>query len=121
MKTIVKTLTLIAVFSLQFVVAQEKNPAAIQTADFIQGELDNGMHYYIMHNEEPKDRASLWKKSIAENQENNNSWLRNTVGNLQKEEPVTTEETYIKPLEALYIEDLKKLSVQINAAQPRIV
>ena len=56
-----KTISLIlAVFSFQFLIAQEKNTADIKTADIIQGVLDNGMQYYIMHNEEPKDRASFY-------------------------------------------------------------
>ena len=61
------------------------------------------------------------KKSIAENQENNNYWLRNITGSLQKEEPVTTEEAYMKQLEAVSIEDIKNVAAQINAVQLRIV
>ncbi|WP_417887287.1 M16 family metallopeptidase [Zunongwangia sp.] len=32
----------------------------IKYADIVQGELENGMHYYIMHNEEPENRASFY-------------------------------------------------------------
>lgn len=45
---------------LQMVIGQEKEISQFKPAEIITGTLANGMHYYIMHNEEPKERASFY-------------------------------------------------------------
>ncbi|UII19012.1 M16 family metallopeptidase [Fulvivirga ligni] len=40
--------------------AQKKEVPEPKVADMNQGVLPNGMHYYIMHNEEPKGRAAFY-------------------------------------------------------------
>lgn len=42
------------------VFAQDKNSSEFEPADITTSELDNGMHYYIMHHKEPKDRVSFY-------------------------------------------------------------
>ena len=39
---------------------QPTSPADFKPGNVASGTLENGMHYYIMHNEEPKDRASFY-------------------------------------------------------------
>ncbi|MFD2825329.1 M16 family metallopeptidase [Leeuwenhoekiella polynyae] len=39
---------------------QQKDKPELKPADITKGQLNNGMHYYIMHNEEPEDRVSFY-------------------------------------------------------------
>tara|TARA_B100002049_G_scaffold216066_1_gene181812 strand:+ start:10487 stop:13282 length:2796 start_codon:yes stop_codon:yes gene_type:complete len=51
-------IVLLALLSLNLIAQQETQP--IPPQDFASGVLGNGMHYYIFHNEEPKERASFY-------------------------------------------------------------
>ncbi|UOB16680.1 M16 family metallopeptidase [Abyssalbus ytuae] len=51
---------LLLAFCLQISFGQENNSSGFQPAPITSGVLDNGMHYYIMHNEEPENRASFY-------------------------------------------------------------
>jgi len=55
-----KKVLLLLVLSVQLVAAQQKTSTTLKTANLVQGVLNNGLQYYIMHNEEPKDRVSFY-------------------------------------------------------------
>ncbi len=60
MKTITKTLGVVILF-LSLGLAHAQNKTTIPLDQRVKsGVLSNGMHYYIMHNEEPKQRVSLY-------------------------------------------------------------
>lgn len=61
------------------------------------------------------------KKSVTENQEDNQYWLSNITKNLQKGEPITTEASFLESLEKISMQDISDLAKQINESQLRIV
>ncbi|WP_290476112.1 M16 family metallopeptidase, partial [Leeuwenhoekiella sp. UBA1003] len=40
--------------------AQNVSDTPVRPENLASGVLENGMHYYVFHNEEPKDRASFY-------------------------------------------------------------
>lgn len=68
-----KYIYLIALLSLQIGRAQEQDLNQFKPAELKTGILANGMHYYIMHNENPKDRACFYfAQNVGSMQEESN-------------------------------------------------
>lgn len=54
------SLILLLAFCLQTALGQQRQAPDFKPAAITSGTLDNGLQYYIMHNEEPKDRVSFY-------------------------------------------------------------
>ncbi|KEO74232.1 M16 family metallopeptidase [Anditalea andensis] len=52
--------TLLLLCGIHNLFAQQQFQEAFKPADMVSGKLDNGLQYYIMHNEEPKERVSFY-------------------------------------------------------------
>ncbi|RXG11904.1 zinc protease [Leeuwenhoekiella aestuarii] len=53
-------LILLLIGCFQMSMGQHKDNPELKPADITTGQMDNGLHYYIMHNKEPKDRVSFY-------------------------------------------------------------